>query len=259
MSDVTAPATLSGPDTTVAHVRELMGMPVSIHLRSAGDEAHRAGAIVERAYARLAWIDRVFSTYRPDSVVSRIGRGELALADAASAVREVAALCEAYEAETGGVFSAGFRRSEGVDWDPTGLVKGWAVAEAGRVLDGAEGCAWSVNAGGDVLVGGPEGLGVAPWRIGIDDPAEPGRIVEVVELARGAVCTSGTAARGAHLVDPATGRAPGAVGSVTVIGPDVVRADVWATAVFVGTPDLASRLVDLDPAYRVVDQRVYFS
>ncbi|HEX3261866.1 MAG TPA: FAD:protein FMN transferase [Pseudonocardia sp.] len=48
-----------------------------------------------------------------------------------------------------------------------------------------------------------------PWRIGIEDPWDPTTLAAVVPLRTGAVATSGSAHRGAHIVDARTGRAPG--------------------------------------------------
>jgi thiamine biosynthesis lipoprotein len=133
-----------------------------------------------------------------------------------------------------------------VRFDPTGLVKGWAIDRAGQQLAGLPGAAWSVNAGGDVLVGRhrhlpPTGADAAPWRIGIEDPRRPGTIATVVPVSTGGVATSGTAARGAHLYDPRTGQWVGRSGSTTVVGPTLVEADIWATALFVGDADTARR------------------
>ena len=47
-----------------------------------------------------------------------------------------------------------------------------------------------------------------------------------------AVATSGAYERGAHIVDPHTGRPPHGVLSVTVVGPDLATADACATAAF---------------------------
>ena len=47
------------------------------------------------------------------------------------------------------------------------------------------------------------------------------------------MATSGTSARGAHLVDPRTGGPAGALAQVSVTGPSLLWADVLATAAFV--------------------------
>ena len=47
-----------------------------------------------------------------------------------------------------------------------------------------------------------------------------------------AVATSGEYERGAHILDPHTGRPPSGLLSVTVVGPDLATADAYATAAF---------------------------
>ena len=56
---------------------------------------------------------------------------------------------------------------------------------------------------------------------------------------------SGTAARGAHLLDPATGGTPSALLSATVVGPSLTWADVYATASFVKADGAADWLATL--------------
>ncbi len=86
----------------------------------------------------------------------------------------------------------------------------------------------------------PTGEDAAPWRIGIESPVDREKVAAVVPLTAGAVATSGTAARGAHLYDPASGSMIGRVGSTTVVGPMLLWADIWATALFVGGADTAT-------------------
>jgi len=224
--------------TRRAWVEQIMGLPVSIHLRGPdvrGVESERA---VAAAYAELVRLDALFSTYRPDSPVSRQRRGEVV--DADPLLAQVAALCDTAQERTGGAFTAWLPDAAGVvRYDPTGLVKGWAVDRAAVELAGLPGTAWAVNAGGDVLVGrhahvAPEGEDAAAWRIGVEDPADRSRMSAIVPLTRGAVATSGTAARGAHLYDPRAGRMVDRTGSRTVVADTLLWADVWATALFVG-------------------------
>ena len=196
---------------------------------------------------------RLFSTWRPDSEVSRLRRGEIGMAACDPLVREVADLCEAARVRTAGAFSPSCRMGPETRFDPTGLVKGWAADRAAAVLGGIEGHAFCLNAGGDVVVGGRDAEdGDRCWRVGIEDPRDRSRMAEVVELTAGAVATSGTAARGDHLIDPATGRPVHGDGSVSVVGPALMWADVWATALFVGPPELATRLPLEQPGYRAI-------
>jgi thiamine biosynthesis lipoprotein len=97
-----------------------------------------------------------------------------------------------------------------------------------------------VNGGGDVqCVGGRPGSGPAPWRVGIADPHNRGRLALVVEAADCGVATSGTAERGAHIANPHTGGPAAGLASVTVAGPSLSLADAFATAAFAMGPDLA--------------------
>jgi thiamine biosynthesis lipoprotein len=78
-----------------------------------------------------------------------------------------------------------------------------------------------------------------PWRVGIEDPADPTRVLAVVPVFTGAVATSGTAHRGEHLVDARTGRPPTGVASVTVVAALLTWADIDATAAYAQGADAA--------------------
>jgi thiamine biosynthesis lipoprotein len=199
-----------------------MGMPVSIHLRGTGTDARRQQAVAA-VFAELAEVDRVFSTYRPDSDISRLRIGAAAVEDCAPEVALVLGLCTRASEATGGYFSAWLP-----ELDPTGLVKGWAVERAARHLAEVVDDDYYLSAGGDIA------LAVRaerpPWRVAIEDPHRPDDRVAVLELSRGGVATSGTAHRGSHIVDPVGGTPATALASVTVVGPSLMWADVFATA-----------------------------
>src|SRR3954465_7969941 len=107
-----------------------------------------------------------------------------------------------------------------------------------------DGYGWCLNAGGDVLVHAPDDQ--PPWRIGLENPNDPTRIMRVVERRDGAVATSGSTHRGAHIIDPHTGRAARGGRAVTVTGPTLVWADVYATAAAARGATAPTRLGDLD-------------
>jgi FAD:protein FMN transferase len=202
--------------------RDVMGMPVTIDVRDAGVDP----AALDEAFADLGHVDRLFSTYRADSEVSRIDRGELRAEDAGPEVRAVLDLCERYRRATGGWFSAWI----GGRLDPSGLVKSWAMDRACAILERHGARSYLLDAGGDVVARGHNGAG-EPWRVGIRHPVQRDRVVRVVLAADLAVATSGTYEKGAHVRDPHTGEAvAGEVLSVTVAGSDIVEADVHATA-----------------------------
>jgi thiamine biosynthesis lipoprotein len=214
------------------YVEHVMGMPVSLALRGAHtDDALARGAWAE-AVASLHDVDRVFSTYRPDSVVSRLGRGEIALEDCPDEVSEVLALGELARQQSGGAFDVRRTAPDGqAVLDPSGVVKGWAVERAARPLARLPDTDLCLSAGGD-LVCRVAGHRSPDWRIGIEDPRDPTRVVAVVPVRDGAVATSGLAHRGGHVVDARTGEVPTEVASVTVIGDDLTWADLDATAAF---------------------------
>jgi FAD:protein FMN transferase len=209
--------------TALRQVRELMGTPVTI---LAADNPGTAGA-VEAAFEDFALLDRTFSPFIAGSAVSRINRGELPLSDAGALVRQALELCRHYEQATGGYFSA----SPDGHLDPSGLVKGWAIDRACSILD-RHGCRdYLVDAGGDLQAHGWSPAG-GPWRVGIRHPILRGEVVRVVLAADLAVATSGTYEKGDHIVNPHTGKAACDWLSFTVVGPDILTADVYATAAF---------------------------
>ena len=206
-----------------------MGMPISLALRGRHARGGEADAAWGAALAELRWVDEVFSTWRPDSQVSRLGRGEVTLGGCAPEVAEVLRLGDDAMAASDGAFDVCLPGRDGVRrLDPSGVVKGWAVDRAVRhllVLPDTDVC---LSAGGDLVchVADP---GDEPWMIGIEHPLDPTRLVAQVPVHRGAVATSGTAHRGGHVVDARTGGAADAVASVTVIGADLTSVDIDAT------------------------------
>ncbi|MER6127518.1 FAD:protein FMN transferase [Streptomyces sp. NPDC001795] len=211
------------------HAEEVMGTVFSFDVR--GGEPEAVQSALEKAIAGLHRVDEVFSTYREDSQISRLVRGELTVEGCDPEVAEVLALGEEAERVSDGWFST---RYEG-RIDPTGIVKGWAVERAARSLAATGASGVSVNGGGDVQMYGVPGPH-RPWRVGVSDPLRPGGLAAVVSAAGAdelAVATSGTAERGAHIVDPRTGRsAVTDLVAVTVVAPRLTWADCWATAAF---------------------------
>lgn len=206
------------------HAEPCMGTVFSFDLR----EPYPRDGALDETIAWLHWVDATFSTYRPDSDIGRLARGEVEVGDCAPEVGEILSLCDRLTEATGGCFSA----YAGGSLDPSGVVKGWAIERAGSMLRAAGSLNHHVNGGGDVrLSGGPEPG--RPWRVGIADPLRPGTVATVVAGRDMAVATSGTAERGAHILDPRTGRPADGLAAVTVVGPSVTLADAYATAAFV--------------------------
>lgn len=200
-----------------------MGTVFTIDVRAPGGDP----AAVEEAIRWLQRVDATFSTYKPDSQISRLARGELDVTDCAPDVAEILTRCQELETETDGYFSA---YASG-RLDPSGLVKGWAIQHASELLSLAGSRNHCVNGGGDVHCAG-SATDHEAWRIGITDPHRAGRLVAVVAGTDLAVATSGTAERGAHIINPHNRTSPTVLASVTIAGKDLAYADAYATAAF---------------------------
>ena len=205
--------------------RILMGMPVSVEVVDATATTETLAAV----FAYFETIDEAFSTYKPGSEISRINRHELALADASQDMQTIFVLAEQTRLESDGFFNILHNGA----FDPSGLVKGWAIFQAAELLKAKNMANYYVDAGGDIQVSGRNGMG-QPWRVGIRNPFNIHEIVKVIALTEGGVATSGTYIRGQHIYNP---RNPAEepitdILSLTVIGPDIYEADRFATAAF---------------------------
>jgi thiamine biosynthesis lipoprotein len=207
------------------HVEHAMGTVFSFDIRDT--PTREIGRALTEAVAWLHEVDAVFSTYREDSSISRLSRGETTVDQCPAMVAEVLDLCEEATVDTSGYFTV----TPGGRLDPSGLVKGWSVERASRILHAAGARNSCVNGGGDVQVRGEASPGV-PWRIGVAHPLDRNELLTVVTGRDFAVATSGTAERGAHIVNPRTGLAAEAFSSLTVTGRHLTQTDVYATAAF---------------------------
>lgn len=218
----------AAPLPRTVHVEHCMGTAFTIDIRDSG----RWDQAIAEVVRWLHRVDAVFSTYRLDSDIARIRRGELRVVDADPQVAAVLELCAKVQTSTGGYFTA----MPNGQLDPTGLVKGWAIERASELLREYGSANHAVNGGGDLQLAGEAALG-HPWRVGIADPRDRSRVLSVLAGRDFAVATSGTSERGSHLIDPFTRRAATSLASATVAGPSLTYADAYATAAFVMGPD----------------------
>ena len=235
----------------VRRVESIMGTTVSVavHPPLVSNEA------LDAFFGQLRDVDARFSTYRDESEVSRLARGELAEVDASPDLRHVLAACDHLALVTNGAFDARRHRPDGRP-DPSGFVKGWAIEEAAWILDSAGARNYWINAGGDIVARGEAAPG-EPWRVGIRHPDQADRVAAVLAVSDRAVATSGNYERGDHIRDPR--HREGAVAelrSVTVVGPALAFTDAYATALFVmgidglrwlnSRPDYAAHAISAD-------------
>jgi thiamine biosynthesis lipoprotein len=220
-------------------VEQVMGMPITLALRGrhAGDAV--GAAAWDDVIASLRAVDRTFSTYREDSEISELNSGTRDLDETSPEVAEVLAIGEQARIESDGAFDVWFGSADGERrLDPSGVVKGWAVERAARLLDHLDGTDFCLSAGGD-MVCRTRVAGSAGWRIGIEDPHDPTRVLAVLPVTNAAIATSGMVHRGDHLVDARTGLSPVGVASVTVVTASLTSADIDATAAYAHGPDAA--------------------
>ena len=202
-------------------VEHCMGTVFSIDVRAPGVPQH----VLADAIHWLHQMDAIFSTYRDDSWINRLDRGEVEPSQCPQVVREVLASCAALHAETEGAFD----HYAGGHLDPSGYVKGWAIERVSDRLEAAGSTNHCINGGGDVqCVGRP--TPDREWRVGIVHPLHGDNTVATASGQRVAVATSGNAERGAHIIDPFTGTAVDEWASISVIGSNIARVDAFATA-----------------------------
>lgn len=187
---------------------------------------------IDRVREFSAHVDDVFSTYKENSVISRLRRSEITIKSTSDEVKDVWNRCAFAREITEGAFDPW--AVEG-GFDPSGLVKGWAADKCAEIMLEAGAKHVQINAAGDLtLRGGHLDQGkTEPWSIGVVNPENRQEIVQVFDITNGAIATSGTYERGAHIVDPHTGLIAIGARSATVLGPDGGLADALATALMV--------------------------
>jgi thiamine biosynthesis lipoprotein len=170
----------------------LMGMPISVEII----DSSVTEADIENVFASFRAVDDTFSTYKEHSEISKINRGELGEDEYSDTMKTILALSERTKQETQGYFDI---HHNGII-DPSGIVKGWAILNAARMLKEAGCINFHIDAGGDIQVAGTKGGN--PWRIGIRNPFNRKEHVKVLAITDRGLATSGTAIRGQHIYDP---------------------------------------------------------
>ena len=141
----------------------------------------------------------------------------------------------------------------GMRIDLGGFAKGHAVDNATKILRARGIHHANVSAGGDSrVIGDRRGR---PWSVAIRDPRRAGEVVAVLPLEDVSISTSGdyeryfdeAGERHHHLIDPATGRSPHGVHSVTILAPDGLSSEALSKIVFVQGTQRGLALVETLP------------
>ncbi len=144
-------------------------------------------------------------------------------------------------------------KKEGMGITLDGIAKGYIIDQMAESIRGSGIEHVLVNAGGDIRAAGGKKDGT-PWKVGIQNPDKKGPYVDVIEMANGAVATSGNyeiyfdeEKFYHHIVNPRTGISPRQSSSVSVMASNVMDADALSTAVFVLEPKEGARFIEEVP------------
>lgn len=236
-------AQLAAPSCpSLRHLVEVWGTVVTIDVRGVDQplppQSQVQAALVE-ASAFMHRVDRVFSTFRTDSLVSAYRRGDLPAVpvtgfgpfsdDDVARFRHVLDACERGRELTEGAFdpwavAGGF--------DPSGFVKGWAAEAVAETLVDHGLTNVCVNAAGDLTVRGLADVNM-PWVVGVPHPQDRYSMVHSFALGGGSAATSGFSEKGEHIVLP-DGRWSGfGARQATVSGPNAGWCEILSTGLMV--------------------------
>ena len=138
----------------------------------------------------------------------------------------------------------------GMRIDLGGFAKGHAVDNAAAILRRRGIAHAMVSAGGDSrVIGDRRGR---PWTIGVRDPRRPSQVAAVLPLEDVSISTSGDyeryfdadGTRFHHLIDPATGKSPREIQSVTILADDGLTSEALSKIVFVSGVERGMALVE---------------
>jgi len=206
----------------IKDTRIIMGMPITLMVHDGSLTKKQ----INDVFAIFTDADAKYSPYKSDSEVSQLNDMPLLKRRYSSELTQIMLLAEQTKQDTDGYFDVHHKGT----FDPSGIVKGWAIQKAAAKL-GTMTDNYYMEAGGDIQVAGVAEHGTA-WRIGVRNPFNRDENVSVVALENAAIATSGTAIRGAHIYDPVSGQELKKVVSLSVIADRILDADRMATAAF---------------------------
>lgn len=198
-----------------------MGMPATVQVL---DESANP-ALFDEIFAGWQLIDERFSPYKSTSEVNQINAGQLSALNYSQQMIEIVRLAAEVKRQTAGYFDV-WRQGR---FDPSGIVKGYAIQQAASWLEAAGYRNFLVEIAGDIELRGQPSTSTG-WRVGLENPFDRSQLIKIVELKDRGIATSGTYIRGPHIDNPISGGAAEELISLTVIAEDVFRADSLATA-----------------------------
>jgi thiamine biosynthesis lipoprotein len=194
-------------------------------------------------------LSAILNTREPTSEISLLENSNLHR-NTSPELREVLDAYDYWERRTHGVFSirpAGSNAPRNVDALGKAYILDCAAAAVRNSCNSVD--ALLLDIGGDIVVWGRS------CDIGIADPDawfDNGPPFATVTLRNAAIATSGTYARGAHLVDARSGESLKSRVSASVIANNAVTANALATTLCLTNADFGLRLVEMTPSAEAV-------
>lgn len=203
-----------------------MGTPVIIEIN---DKEAKEEYFIE-VFNYFRYVDQKFSTYKEDSEITAINKNKIKLSEMSEDMKTIFELGEETKKLTNGYFD--IITPSGI-YDTSGMVKGWSIYNASKILKKNGVKNFTVEAGGDIETSGKNKEG-GKWCIGIQNPFSKKReVVKKVYLNDNGIATSGNYVRGRHIYNPKDKDDNLAdIVSLTVIGPNILEADKFATAAY---------------------------
>jgi thiamine biosynthesis lipoprotein len=211
-----------------------MGMPIQITY-----EGEEDGLLETQIIQCFDALDAQFSTYKKTSDVSLFNKHKLPESKQNSSFKDVFSACDYWKAQTHGAFDAFYEGS----YDPSGYVKSLAIHQASELLRAAGIGYFTVNASGDVLVASNI---AESWNVALQNPKNKHGSIGTIRAKNLAIASSGTYERGAHITNPKSGKPVRSLLGITVIGRDIIAADVLATAAFASETSWNTLIDDFD-------------
>ncbi len=207
-------------------IQIIMGTPIKVEIID--QEAKQD--FFDEVFDYFRYVDGKFSTYKDDSEITAINTKKIKEEDMSEDMKIVFELSAETKKLTNGYFD--IQTPSGM-YDTSGLVKGWSIFNASKILKTRGVKNFYVEAGGDIETYGKNEKG-EPWCIGIQNPFSKKReIIKKLYLKDNGVATSGNYVRGAHIYNPKNkNESFDDIVSITVVGPNIFEADRFATAAF---------------------------
>ena len=206
---------------------------------------------IEKSYKKLEHINQLYSPYISTSELSKFWSQDQVISEMSKEFRLIYDECIKYEKLTDGYFSPFFEKR----YNPTGFVKGWAIDQVSQIIEKDGYYDYCINLSGDMKF---SSSGDKIWRVSIQNPFDKNKSIAVLALKNGAIATSGNYERGEHIKNPKDPDAISDIAGVTIVGEDIIKSDVLATAIYAMGLSKAKKFLDKEQDYQalIIDKKV---